>query len=190
MIAAGATLLSCGLLATFCIHMLLDTKEILSEREGRTICSFSEIAYLSAGKRGKLMVDVACVSSQLGFCCVYYVFIGQNMALIYDFGFKDIYKAQVAWMMIAGIVFIPLVWVRKLAYFSITNGIALLVVMLSLLLMLGGDTYQIATVGIGPDINWTIGTQFLSFFGTCVYAFEGEELKALSKPNPNPNRKP
>ena len=195
MIGASAVILLCGSVATFCMHRLLDTKNALSEREGRPICSFSEIAFLSAGKTGKILVDVATVSSQVGFCCVYFSFIAQNMGIIYDFGWdpetpapgppavngtspdapapEATFNAQLAWMAISAAIFIPLVWIRKLAYFTTTNMIALVVIMASLVLVLGCGGYQLANHGIGPDINWVLGPSFLSFFGTSVYAFEG-----------------
>lgn len=120
-----------------------------------------------------MLVDIATVASQIGFCCVYFTFIAQNMALMINFGLSSFFKAQLAWMAIAGLLFIPLVWIRKMAYFTATNFISLLVILLSLLLILGSGFYQMKENGIGLGIHWGLGGNFLSFFGTSVYAFEG-----------------
>jgi len=46
-------------------------------------------------------------------------------------------------MVIAACFFIPLVWIRKMAYFTATNLISLLVILLSLILILGSGVYQV-----------------------------------------------
>jgi len=145
---------------------------VLSRRLGRPVVGYGEIASLAAGHTGKIMVDVATVTSQMGFCCVYFAFIGQNMATIWDLGFSAS-EAQHIWMLFCVAIFIPLVWVRKLSYFSGSNFVAMLVIFASIILLTGASLYSVAKSGVGPRINWVVGDGFISFFGTSVYAFEG-----------------
>ena len=78
-----------GLICTHCMHMLVGSSQELSARTGAAYLTYSEVSYttfltsshdiLRRGARvARIVTDVFLCITQLGFCCVYFVFISQN----------------------------------------------------------------------------------------------------------------
>jgi len=66
-------------LTLYCIKLLLEVREKLGGSP-----SFSEIGSLTAGKTGKLLVDISLFGSQTGFTCAYIYFITSQIIGIID----------------------------------------------------------------------------------------------------------
>ena len=78
-----------GLICAHCMHMLVGSSQELSARTGAAYLSYSEVSYTSfqtsnygvlrrSAKAAKTVTNVFLCITQLGFCCVYFVFISQN----------------------------------------------------------------------------------------------------------------
>jgi len=177
-----------GSLTTFCINRLLLTKEHLGVVHGRPVVGYGDIAFLAVGPKGKTAVDIATLLSQVGFGCVYFVFIAQNMVTICDFGVANDHGQQI-WMLICVFIFVPLVWVRRLSYYTTTNALSFVAIIFSLLLITGVDGYSIANGGLAKHIKWGLGEGFISFFGTSIYAFEGVAMVPFIQEDMKPSLK-
>eukprot|EP00123_Amoebidium_parasiticum_P000899 comp11822_c0_seq1/m.6445 comp11822_c0_seq1/g.6445 ORF comp11822_c0_seq1/g.6445 comp11822_c0_seq1/m.6445 type:complete len:603 (-) comp11822_c0_seq1:17-1825(-) len=161
-----------GFLATYAMHLLLHTKAKLVA-DGKRVLSFGDIAYYAFGSWGRWAVEVAIFGSQMGFCCAYFAFVGENVHSVI-FALADCLAVDKIFIMICLIpVLVPMVWVRRLTYYAITNIIADILIVVPLIYMAITESKHIQTHGIGPNVvafNWST---FLPFFGTTVYGLEG-----------------
>ena len=78
-----------GIICVHCMHILVGNSQELSNRTGAAYLSYSDVSYTSfltsshgLLRRGagvaRIVTDVFLCVTQLGFCCVYFVFISQN----------------------------------------------------------------------------------------------------------------
>eukprot|EP00121_Abeoforma_whisleri_P009165 Awhi_evm1s8422 len=79
----------------------------------------------------RFWVDTAVFFAQMGFCCAYFNFIGNNVrsliTLMSNCKYEDDYYNYV--VLVIGVISVPLVWIRKLKHFAITNIIADLLIL-------------------------------------------------------------
>eukprot|EP00112_Aurelia_sp_Birch-Aquarium-sp1_P006104 Seg1682.5 transcript_id=Seg1682.5/GoldUCD/mRNA.D3Y31 product="Proton-coupled amino acid transporter 4" protein_id=Seg1682.5/GoldUCD/D3Y31 len=174
-------LLVLGLLCMHNLTLLTRTNKVVRERINVESLSYGELAeeLLSLhkewlGKLSKVLVDILVCMLQLGFCCVYFVFLSVTMHKIV----KSI--DQRAWMA----MFLPLVLaasfirnVNKLSYLiSVGNailGIGLAIILQYLIMHIKSPTRL--PIGASPQ-------SILIAFGQFVYGFEGVALlPALEK---------
>ena len=84
-----------GLICTHCMHMLVGSSQELSARTGAAYLTYSEVSYTSfltsshgflrrSAKVARIVTDVFLCITQLGFCCVYFVFISQNFEQVHS----------------------------------------------------------------------------------------------------------
>ena len=78
-----------GIICVHCMHLLVGNSQELSSRTGADYLTYSDVSYTSfltsshsslrriAGP-ARLVTDIFLCITQLGFCCVYFVFISQN----------------------------------------------------------------------------------------------------------------
>lgn len=78
LVSALGVSLVCGVLAIWCLLLVLDTAQVL-RRNGYTIKTMSDVGLAVYGVYGQVMVDVCVVISQLGFCIAYCVFVAENV---------------------------------------------------------------------------------------------------------------
>ena len=78
-----------GMICVHCMHLLVRNSQELSARTGAANLTYSEVSYTSFltsshgvlrrnAKAARIVTDVFLCITQLGFCCVYFVFISQN----------------------------------------------------------------------------------------------------------------
>jgi len=85
-----------------CMHMLVRCAHTLCERTRRPKLTYPEVAEIAVltklgdndiGRRwavvAKRVINVFLCITQLGFCCVYFVFCAQNLKLVMDFHFSE-----------------------------------------------------------------------------------------------------
>lgn len=83
MLTSVVSIVVISLIATFCVHMLVDAKRSLS---GANVQTFSDVGQATFGRAGRLVVVLALGFSQLGFCVAYLIFIGENVHDLYRAG--------------------------------------------------------------------------------------------------------
>ena len=78
-----------GVICVHCMHLLVWNSQELSARTGAAYLTYSEVSYTSfltshhailrkSARVARIVTDVFLCITQLGFCCVYFVFISQN----------------------------------------------------------------------------------------------------------------
>eukprot|EP00927_Polykrikos_kofoidii_P083697 TRINITY_DN8636_c0_g1_i7.p1 TRINITY_DN8636_c0_g1~~TRINITY_DN8636_c0_g1_i7.p1 ORF type:complete len:521 (+),score=52.88 TRINITY_DN8636_c0_g1_i7:51-1613(+) len=151
---------------SLCIHsmaMLIECRELLGP--GNT---YADLGRVFGGTWGVYMITCLIVLAQTGFICIWLLVGTVNLLLI----FPDCDFAGMLWMSIP--VLIPLVCVRHLRLFTVTNliGIAIQSVIASYLVVLALHVL----LAEGPrsvDLLNTTNANSLMFLGACAYGFEG-----------------
>ncbi|CAG9837692.1 unnamed protein product [Diabrotica balteata] len=170
-----------GIICVHCQHMLLNAARVLQEKhQVKQSPDFAEtvelcfekgppkLARLSVFAR-KLVNTFLCVT-QLGFCCVYFVFISDNIKqVLHSHG----YEVDVHVLM--AIILIPILLpclVRNLKYLAPFSTLANILMILGIIIVL----YHAISDGL-PSITQRIYVAnpktMPLFFGTAVFAFEG-----------------
>ena len=79
-----------GVICIHCMHLLVDNSQELSRRTGASYLSYSDVSYTcfltsssstlrKLAPMARVVTDVFLCITQLGFCCVYFVFVSQNI---------------------------------------------------------------------------------------------------------------
>ncbi|KAH3717788.1 proton-coupled amino acid transporter 4-like isoform X1 [Dreissena polymorpha] len=168
-----------GITSLHCMHMLVEAGNKLCKDQSRTHLDFASTMEVALSRHhllqrwsraGRQFVNVFLIITQLGFCCVYIVFVAENMKQVIEnkgtFSLdKKIYMSLVTAFLI------PYVMVRslkRLAPFStfanLLNSVGLVIIMVNLF-----QTF--------PDFPTRPATGDISnlpvFFGQAMFAFEG-----------------
>lgn len=75
------SLLFLAILSNYCIRLLLTCSIELEPKYGKL--AFGGIGNALFGKPGRIVVDVCLVLTQIGFCCVYVIFMSENLSSIF-----------------------------------------------------------------------------------------------------------
>ena len=79
-----------GVICVHCMHLLVDNSQELSRRTGASFLTYSDVSYTSFltssspllnrhAHKARIVTDIFLCITQLGFCCVYFVFVSQNV---------------------------------------------------------------------------------------------------------------
>ncbi|XP_033098513.1 proton-coupled amino acid transporter 1-like isoform X2 [Anneissia japonica] len=163
-----------------CSHHLIATKNEI----GAVSLSYGQVAeyafkyspfsfFQRNCKLGKYSVNIFLIITQFGFCCAYFLFMGDNIHQIYQYYYDEVPDIKIFILMF----FLPVViycYIRELDDLAIFSMIAnvLLIIGLSFIF-----EYMFSHLGyyqpvselklVAPVSDWPI------FFGTAIYAFEG-----------------
>lgn len=163
-----------------CMHMLVENSKILCQRTKNRSLDYAkaaELAFLTSGSptlaklapHARKIVNVFLCITQLGFCCVYFVFVSQNLKQVLDHHFTPL---NYHWYMLMVLIpMLALCSIRNLRYLSPVS-------MLANLLQFGGlgctFFYLLQDLPYSWERKAFAGWKQLPlFFGTAVYAFEG-----------------
>ncbi|KAG5684507.1 hypothetical protein PVAND_013736 [Polypedilum vanderplanki] len=122
--------------------------------------------------------------TQLGFCCIYFLFIGTNLKQVLDF-----YGLRIPFGLLVAIILIP-IWlsslIRNLKYLAPCSGIANVCMITGLVISYYYSLQDLPPITERNFMPHDIRTLPL-FFGTVIFAFEGI---ALVLPLQNAMKKP
>lgn len=173
-----------GLISAYCIHLLLAVNVCLMKQTNQiTPFDYHELAektFLYGPKRlrsysrtARIIVIITIVGTQVGACCVYYVFIATNLAtfLANRFG-PNAPKESLCLLFILPIV-IGINWIRNIRYLSYLST-------LSNVLQVAGISivvYNLVTMPIQSlDRLPPVGDKIPQFFVTTLFIFEGSSV--------------
>jgi len=171
------------LMATICIHcmhLLLNSSQELCKRTNKPFLTYSDVAETSFATSSsarirrlapsvRLIVDVFLCVTQLGFCCVYFVFISQNLQQIVNH-----YYGEIDYHIFMLLILVPMLLlasIRNLKYLAPVSMVANVFQFVGLAVIL---SYVVQDL----PYSWE-SKQFASwgqlplYFGTAIYAFEG-----------------
>jgi len=174
----GLVIMAC--ICIHCMHLLVYNSQELCRRTNLPFLSYSDVAETSfatsdsarlrrASRTARRVIDIFLCITQLGFCCVYFVFISHNLQQIFDHWYGEInYHIYMAIILVPMLL---LACIRNLKYLSPVSMLA--------------NILQFSGLGIifyyvlqdlpyswerKPFASWG---QLPLYFGTAIYAFEG-----------------
>ena len=163
-----------------CMHILVNSSQELCKRTNRPFLTYSDVAEVcfatsrssrlrSFSSTARTVIDVFLCITQLGFCCVYFVFISQNMQQIFNHYFGEINYH--IYMTIILVPMLLLASIRNLKYLSPVSMLANILQFIGL-----GIIFYYLLQDI--PYTWERKTfaswgQLPLYFGTAIYAFEG-----------------
>jgi len=171
------------LMAVICIHgmhMLVQLSHELCRRTGLSSLGYSDVAEASfstssnpsvkrfASVARKTINTFLCIT-QLGFCCVYFVFVSQNLKQVFDhyFGALDFHW----YMLIILLPMLGLVSIRNLKYLSPISMLANILQFVGLGIIF---YYLVQDLSYTWEVKYVASVgQLPLYFGTAIYAFEG-----------------
>ncbi|XP_022208913.2 proton-coupled amino acid transporter 1 [Drosophila obscura] len=178
-----------------CQHVLIACSKKMRDLRGDAVCAdyaqTVEMCFESGPVKlrgwsrtmGRL-VDIFICVTQLGFCCIYFVFISTNVKQI-----LQAYSIDLDVHLVMLLAFVPVLLsslITNLKWLTPVSMIANVCMVLGLAITL----YYALKDGL-PEVRerayWTSGSQLALFFGTAIFAFEGI---ALVMPLKNAMRKP
>ncbi|XP_047543601.1 proton-coupled amino acid transporter-like protein CG1139 [Vanessa atalanta] len=168
-----------GVLCTYCIHVLLDSCYVLCKRRKVPSMSYTAVAEaaLSEGPDwckacapyAANVVNVFLLIYQIGTCCVYVVFVSENIKYILNNQF-DLKVTAVEVMLYILLPLVLMNWVRDLKYLAPFSAIANAVTIVSFGIIL----YYLFREAPVLEDKYPAGkiADFPLFFGTVLFALE------------------
>lgn len=185
-----------GIIAVHCMRLLVKCSHHLSAKMSRPSLSYGEamqygienVSWLRRHSQwGKRVVDVFLIITQLGFCCVYFVFLSENVKQVVEaanattFNCEQNFTNQTDVLVpsfdkrLYMLCFLPfiilLVFTPNLKYLAPLSLIANLVMSASLVLIYFYSLTHITTPINLPKVGKA--KDYPLFFGTAIFAFEG-----------------
>ncbi|KAJ8919552.1 hypothetical protein NQ315_002174 [Exocentrus adspersus] len=168
-----------GVVCTHCMHMLVGCSHELCRRTQKQSLSFSEVveqafstgpeAIQKYAKLAKTLINIFLCITQLGFCCVYFVFVAANIHDVIKHYFFDM---SVHWYLL--LLLLPMVllnWVKSLKYLTPSSLFASIVTCSGLVITFFYMFQGLPKIAsIKAVSTWS---QVPLYFGTAIYAFEG-----------------
>ncbi|XP_047119233.1 proton-coupled amino acid transporter-like protein pathetic isoform X2 [Schistocerca piceifrons] len=169
-----------GVICTHCMHMLVKCSHELCRRNQVPSLGFSDVVETSFqtgpqplrkySSYAKVMINVFLCITQLGFCCVYFVFVAANLRDVMSYYFKW-HLGIDAYLLLLLIPMIFLNWVKNLKYLTPISLFAAIVTVTGL-----GITFFYMLQGLPRTSSvkaFATWKQLPLYFGTAIYAFEG-----------------
>uniref|UniRef100_A0A1B6LYL8 Amino acid transporter transmembrane domain-containing protein n=2 Tax=Graphocephala atropunctata TaxID=36148 RepID=A0A1B6LYL8_9HEMI len=171
--------LAMGAICTHCMHMLVNCAHELCLRSQVPSLGFSEVceqAFASGPQSirkyshyARFLTNMFLVITQLGFCCVYFVFVAANLREVVKHYY---YEIDMHWFLLA--LLLPMIlmnWINNLKYLTPVSLFAALLMSSGL-----GITFFYMLQGLPRTSTvhaFSSWAQLPLFFGTAIYAFEG-----------------
>ena len=173
----GLVIMAC--ICVHCMHLLVGNSQELCRRTNLPFLSYSDVMETCfatsdnpllrrwAGKARRVVEVFLCIT-QLGFCCVYFVFISQSMEQIFNhwYGEMDYHL----YMLIILVPMVLLACIRNLKYLSPVSMIANLLQFTGLAIIF---YYLLQDLPYSWERkSFSSWGQLPLYFGTAIYAFE------------------
>ncbi|XP_030758144.1 proton-coupled amino acid transporter 2 [Sitophilus oryzae] len=169
-----------GLICTHCQHLLLGAARKLNERKKLEVTpDFAEtvglcfengpVRFQKLASTMRRTVNVFLCVTQLGFCCVYFVFISDNIKQLLDY-----YGYVLDVHLHMAIILLPILLtalIRNLKYLAPFSTLANVLMSIGIVIVIYYSAQDLPDISERRYIaDWQ---QLPLFFGTAIYAFEG-----------------
>ncbi|XP_031624777.1 proton-coupled amino acid transporter-like protein CG1139 isoform X2 [Contarinia nasturtii] len=168
-----------GFIATHCMHMFLASANELCRRRTVPSMDYSETCYsaFSTGPprlrkfapHAKYITNTFLVLSQMGFCCVYYLFVAKNLQDVGNYYYGPI---DVRYYLV--VLLIPLIMLNFLKNLKILAPVSLfasILTVISLVIVFYYILHDIPSTKHVPKVGSL--SELPLFFGIVIYSFEG-----------------
>ncbi|XP_068150509.1 proton-coupled amino acid transporter 1 isoform X1 [Drosophila tropicalis] len=167
-----------GAICTHCMHMLVKSSHELCRRLQLPALDFSGVAFCSfdTGPLGlrryshlaRRIVTIFLFITQIGFCCVYFLFVALNIKDVMDHYYV---MNKYIYLLIMLVPMVLLNLVRNLKYLTPVSLIASVLTVAGLAITFSYLLHDLPdTSSVKPVATWAT---LPLYFGTAVYAFEG-----------------
>ncbi|GAB1603777.1 proton-coupled amino acid transporter 1-like isoform X1 [Argonauta hians] len=183
-----------GAIATHCMHILVNCSHKLCQRTSSVTLDYPDVveSCLQTGpprlrkfsRAFRIIVNIFIMFTQFGFCCVYVVFVAQNIQEVMKV-FPVPQWRVMPFMWLVTVFLIPYCFIRNLKTLAVFSMLANIITVIGLVII-----YQFIVQHLKPLplVNQGVNlTQLPMFFGIAVYSFEGISLVL---PIENKMRKP
>lgn len=168
-----------GAICTHCMHMLVKCSHELCRRMKVPSLSFSEVCYAAfetgpIGMRkysllARQIINIFLCITQLGFCCVYFIFVAVNLREVVTHYF---YKLDIHVYLF--IMLIPMIILNLLKNLKYLTPVSLLAAVLTVVGLVITFWYMFQDLPRSDTVKgFATWAKLPLFFGTAIYAFEG-----------------
>lgn len=179
-VVAPIAVIILGVICVHCQHLLLSVAKAMKIRTGMELtpgfAQTVELCFSTGHPRlkkiaptMKTLVNLFLCVTQLGFCCVYFVFVSNNLKQI-----MDNYKVHLDLRIHMAIIFLPILLtclVRNLKHLAPLSTFANVLMLTGFIITLYFITQDLPPVSDRPYVaSWE---KMPLFFGTALFAFEG-----------------
>lgn len=168
-----------GAICTHCMHMLVKCSHELCLRNQLPALGFADVAEYSFqsgpsmlrrfSSHARKLVNIFLVITQMGFCCVYFVFVAANMHEVLAKYYRHI---DLHWLLL--FLLLPMIllnWLKNLKYLTPVSLLAAVLMAVGLTITF---TYMLQGLPHTSSVNaFSSWHQLPLYFGTAIYAFEG-----------------
>ncbi|XP_014092331.1 proton-coupled amino acid transporter 1 isoform X2 [Bactrocera oleae] len=185
-----------GVISVHCQHVLVNCSEKMRTLTNGLVCAdyadtveqcFANgpVKLRTWSKMMKTIVNIFICVTQLGFCCIYIVFISTNMKQIFD-----AYEIDIDVHLVMVIIFVPILLTSLITNLKWLMPVSL-VASICMVVGLAITIFYALKDGV-PSVAerklYTDGPHLALFFGTAIFAFEGITLvlplrNAMRKPS-------
>lgn len=187
-IVLGPLLLICiAIMAVHCMLILVKSCHSLCSRTSRISLDYGEVAEASLrashvppkyAAAGRFVVNVFLVITQFGFCCVYFLFMADNIHAVYAQYYPESVPDEKFFVLMVAPLVILLVYIRNLDDFAPFSTIANIFILVAIIILFEymlshfghgeGEPFELSSL---TKVGSVEGVAF--FFGTAMYSFEG-----------------
>ncbi|KAG2760344.1 hypothetical protein PC129_g12829 [Phytophthora cactorum] len=159
-----------ALVSVYNMALLLRCKQLVSPKAPM---SFGDVGREILGPKGKLLIDVFLVGTQLGICCVYFTFVATNIHVVLPESLQEaINERQLIFAIFP--ILLMLSWVRTLRRITPFSGLANFAVLsgITIVFYYSIDYWKHPRKPRETAVlaDWS---HLPEFYGTAVYSFEG-----------------
>uniref|UniRef100_A0A034V2Q5 Proton-coupled amino acid transporter 1 n=1 Tax=Bactrocera dorsalis TaxID=27457 RepID=A0A034V2Q5_BACDO len=185
-----------GVISVHCQHVLVNCSEKMRALTNGVVCAdYAEtveqcfangpVKLRTWSKMMKTIVNIFICVTQLGFCCIYIVFISTNMKQIFD-----AYEVDIDVHLVMVIMFVPILLTSLITNLKWLMPVSL-VASICMVVGLAITIFYALKDGVPSAAErklYTDGPHLALFFGTAIFAFEGITLvlplrNAMRKPS-------
>jgi len=173
-----------ALICTHCMQLLVRTAKVMKERQGNFIVNYADVAEavcVTGTKRirkhgvmlRKIVNTFICVT-QIGFCCIYLVFVSNNIQEVFSHFFPDLGWSIPIYM---GILTVPLIflnWIRNLKLLAPISAVGNVLQLFNIIVVFYYTCQDLPSVSTRPAIGPL--DKMPLFFATSIFTFEGIAL--------------
>ncbi|XP_068154922.1 LOW QUALITY PROTEIN: neutral amino acid uniporter 4 [Drosophila tropicalis] len=167
-----------------CQHVLIACSKKMRDLHGESVCADYAVTVEQCFENGPMklrrwsrtmgrLVDTFICVTQLGFCCIYFVFISTNVKQIFQ-----AYGIDMDVHLVMLLAFLPVLLsslITNLKWLTPVSMFANVCMILGLAITLF-YALKDGLPDIGERAYWTNGSKLALFFGTAIFAFEGIAL--------------
>ncbi|CEG44818.1 amino acid auxin permease family [Plasmopara halstedii] len=159
-----------ALVSVYNMDLLLRCKQILSPKAPM---SFGEVGRKLLGPKGKMLIDVFLVGTQLGICCVYFTFVATNINVVLPERIQNVVnERQLVFAIFPALLLLS--WVRTLRRITPFSSLANFAVLVGITIVFYYSIdYWKHPKMLRETTVYADWSQVPEFYGTAVYSFEG-----------------